>query len=45
MRLPIGKNDFSPDMDIEPIHSDRVLSENMFETLVLVEKPKKETPF
>ena len=41
MRLPISENDFSPDMNIEPIHMDRVLSENMFETLVLCEKLKK----
>lgn len=39
----MNENNFCPDMDMEPIHSDRVLSENMFETLVLVEKPKKET--
>lgn len=36
MRLPNGENEFCPDMNIEPIHNDRVLSENMFETLVLV---------
>jgi hypothetical protein len=30
MRLPINENDFSPDMNIEPIHLDRILSENMF---------------
>lgn len=41
MRLPISENDFSPDMSMEPIHVDRVLSENMFETLVLCEKVKK----
>jgi hypothetical protein len=41
MRLPLSDNDFSPDLDMEPIHLDRVLSENMFETLILCEKPKK----
>ena len=36
MRLPMNEKDFCPDMEIEPIHNDRILSENMFETLVLV---------
>lgn len=38
MRLPADEDNFVPDFNIEPIHLDRVLSENMFETLILVEK-------
>lgn len=41
MRLPNSENEFTPDMCIEPIHYERILSENMFETLILIEKPKR----
>lgn len=41
MRHPNTDNQFTPDLSIEPIHNERILSENMFETLVLVEKSVK----
>jgi hypothetical protein len=40
MRLPSNDQLYLADFDVAAIHNDRIVAENMFETLVMVEKYK-----